>query len=112
MIFMYYLVRPAAFAFISLIGLAPFGQRVSRIEQKSDDLATQKRDGGVIPVRVHLQNGEEFALATHALIDRGSRIFCRAWTVHEGGGRPFSKGTGRSFADPLRSLVGAPSSNR
>lgn len=53
----------------------------------------------------HLDDGEEYTLPTAALLDHGMRQFTAMWTVQEGGGRPFSKGTGAPLVEPSSPLV-------
>ncbi len=54
---------------------------------------------------VHLQNGEEFQLATGELLARGREAFQAMWTIEEGGARPLTRGTGGPLANPLSPLV-------
>lgn len=53
----------------------------------------------------HLQDGEEFELPIQTLLKHGEDLFRAVWTVQEGGGRPFSKGTGSALSDPAAPLV-------
>lgn len=53
----------------------------------------------------HLQDGEEFSISLHALIHHGKKLFTADWTVQDGGGRPFTKGTGAPLNDPSSPLV-------
>jgi hypothetical protein len=53
----------------------------------------------------HLQNGEEYRLSISQLIEQGRKIFTAVWSDQEGGGRPFSKGTGAPLSDPSQPLL-------
>jgi len=55
--------------------------------------------GQEVSVPRHLQDGEEFQISLQELIDHGRRLFNAVWTAQEGGGRPFTKGTGTSLSD-------------
>lgn len=46
-----------------------------------------------------LEDGEEHTIGLHELIRRGEAAFVAEWTPGEGGGRPFSKGSGGPLAD-------------
>lgn len=50
------------------------------------------------------EDGEEYRLNVQQLIDRGRKAFIANWTPVEGGGRPFSTGTGSPLADPSSPL--------
>jgi hypothetical protein len=54
---------------------------------------------------VRLADGEEYALTSQELIEVGRDLFAAAWTVQEGAGRPFTKGTGDPLGDVNRPLV-------
>lgn len=53
----------------------------------------------------HLADGEEYTVSTETLLAHGLRLFTAMWTVQEGGGRPFTKGTGAPLAEPSSPLV-------
>jgi len=61
--------------------------------------------GREVAIARHLQDGEEYPLSAKALIEHGRRLFVAVWTPQEGGGRPFTKGTGNSLNDPTSPLV-------
>jgi len=52
-----------------------------------------------------LVDGEEYGLPLPALLDQGRRLLMAVWTSQEGGGRPLTKGVGRSLADPDTPLL-------
>jgi di-heme oxidoreductase (putative peroxidase) len=53
----------------------------------------------------HLLNGEEYRFSISQLIEHGRKIFTAVWTDQEGGGRPFTKGTGAALSDPSQPLL-------
>ena len=59
-----------------------------------------------------LADGEEHVLPLHELLRRGEAAFSANWTPAEGGGRPFSDGTGGPLADDSSPLVFPRSFNR
>ncbi len=59
-----------------------------------------------------LEDGEEHALPLAELLRRGEAAFTARWTPAEGGGRPFTDGTGGALADDSAPLVGPRSFNR
>ena len=61
--------------------------------------------GREVAIPVHLQDGEEYVLSTHELIEFGKKLFTARWTSQEGAGRPLAKGTGNPLSDPLSPLV-------
>jgi hypothetical protein len=61
--------------------------------------------GREVAIARHLQDGEEYTLSAKTLIEHGRRLFMAAWTTQEGGGRPFTKGTGNPLNDPSSPLV-------
>ena len=54
----------------------------------------------------------DLALTLPALFAHGHLIFSANWTEQEGGGRPFTKGTGRQLSSAAHSLTGARAFNR
>jgi hypothetical protein len=52
-----------------------------------------------------LEDGDEYRISTRELIRRGELAFRAQWTPEEGGGRPYSKGTGASLSDHAQPLV-------
>jgi len=52
-----------------------------------------------------LENGDEFTLSTTEVIERGRAAFTARWTPEEGGGRPFTTGTGAPLAAPAAPLT-------
>lgn len=52
-----------------------------------------------------LEDGEEFIVPLRELIRRGEAAFRAEWTPQEGGGRPYSKGTGKPLSDLADPLV-------
>lgn len=63
-------------------------------------------------VSVHFEDGQELSSALPLLIDHGRLLFGANWTDQEGGGRPFTKGTGRPVSDSTRPLTGPRAFNR
>ena len=61
--------------------------------------------GAEVSVPRHLQDGQEFQISTRKLIAHGQLLFAAVWTPQEGGGRPFTKGTGNPLSDPTSPLV-------
>ena len=55
--------------------------------------------GREVAIARHLQDGEEFKTPLKELIRYGAKLFSANFTVQEGAGRPFSKGTGAPIAD-------------
>jgi hypothetical protein len=60
----------------------------------------------------HLQDGEEYNLPTHSLIQHGRTLFEALWTAEDGAGRPLTKGTGAPLTDPSDPLVFPRNANR
>ena len=48
----------------------------------------------------HLQDGEGYQVSLKQLLEHGRNLFTASWTIEEGGGRPFTKGTGGPLSDP------------
>ncbi len=61
--------------------------------------------GREVAILRHLQDGEEYQVSLPQLVKHGRDLFTAGWTEQEGGGRPFSKGTGAPLADPTQPLV-------
>src|SRR6266571_2769509 len=61
--------------------------------------------GREVAVPRHLQDGEEYLLSLPQLVEHGKKLFTAVWTDQEGGGRPFTKGTGAPIKDPTQPLV-------
>ena len=68
--------------------------------------------GQEVSISRHLQDGDEYRLPLRQLIQHGHDLFNANWTEQEGGGRPFSKGTGRPLVDPTHPLTGKRLFNR
>jgi hypothetical protein len=60
----------------------------------------------------HLSDDEEFTVPIPALIAFGEKLFSANWTDQDGGGRPFTKGTGQPLSNRARPLTGARAFNR
>src|SRR5260370_9969340 len=70
--------------------------------------SSQKHDDGIgreVAIPRHMATGEEFPTPLHQLIRFGARLFTAQFTVQEGAGRPLTKGTGATVADPSSPLV-------
>ncbi|PYK00812.1 MAG: thiol oxidoreductase [Verrucomicrobia bacterium] len=61
--------------------------------------------GREVSVPRHLQDGEEYHIPLHKLIEHGQKLFTANWTIEEGGGRPLTKGTGVRLTDSKDPLV-------
>ncbi len=61
--------------------------------------------GREVAIPVHLQDGKEFTIPLHKLIEFGAQLFNAKFTIQEGAGRPLSKGTGAPVSDPSSKLV-------
>jgi len=61
--------------------------------------------GQEVAIPVHLQDGQEFTMSIHDLINFGEKLFKANWTIQEGQGRPLTKGTGAPLTDPTAPLV-------
>lgn len=79
---------------------------------QADASRRQAGIGQELGLEQHLQDDQEFVLPLAALIEHGRKVFAANWTHAEGGGRPLSKGNGRSLSDFSAPLVGARSFNR
>lgn len=60
----------------------------------------------------HLRDDDEFRLSLTELIAFGKKLFMANWTEQDGGGRPFTKGTGKALSDPTTPLTGNRGFNR
>lgn len=67
--------------------------------------STSPQAGRELAIPVHLQDGEEFTTPIRQLIQYGAQLFNAKFTVQEGAGRPFSKGTGAAISDPGSPLL-------
>src|SRR5260370_241281 len=61
--------------------------------------------GREVAIPVHLQDGEEFTSPVEGLIQFGAQLFNAKFTIKEGAGRPWTKGTGATVSDPTSPLV-------
>ena len=84
--------RSAALLIFGACGIAAAGEKAWLI-------------GREVAVPKHLQNDQEFELPIDSLIQFGEKLFSARWTIQEGQGRPFSKGTGDPLSDLLSPLV-------
>lgn len=84
----------AIFATLLLISVAVLAQK-----------RTRAKIGQEVAIPVHMQDGEEYQVSTRALIAYGEKLFSAMWTIQEGAGRPFSKGTGMMVADMRDPLI-------
>jgi len=66
---------------------------------------TRAKIGQEVAIPRHMQNGEEYQASIRELISYGEKLFTAMWTVQEGAGRPFSKGTGMMLADLRDPLI-------
>lgn len=72
----------------------------------------QSEVGREVAIPHHLQDGEEYDLPLKDLIAYGKKLFEVRFTVEEGAGRPFSKGTGAPVSDPANPLLFPRNNNR
>src|SRR3954467_12970515 len=100
--------RLSTLAIGSLLVMAPM---VVFSEERGRDTVAESI-GRELAVPVHLADDEEFHLPLPELVAYGKKLFEASWTDQEGGGRPRTKGTGRTLSDPSDPLVGARSFNR
>jgi hypothetical protein len=77
-----------------------------------DGFSATRKIGREVAIPRHLQDDEEFRISSAALIDYGKKLFSANWTQQDGGGRPLTKGTGKTLSDAMTPLVGARSFNR
>jgi hypothetical protein len=61
--------------------------------------------GAEIAVARHLRDGEERRISIRRLLAHGELLFTAVWTGQEGGGRPFTKGSGAPLSDPESPLL-------
>ena len=61
--------------------------------------------GREVSIARHLSDGEEFNVSLRQLLQHGKSLFTAAWTEQEGGGRPFTKGTGNPISNPAAPLT-------
>jgi Di-haem oxidoreductase, putative peroxidase len=63
--------------------------------------------GREVAIPHHLQDGEEYQLTIPQLFAFGQKLFTAKWTIQEGAGRPFAKGTatGSPLSDPTDPLL-------
>ena len=102
-----------AWALLCVDVLVALGQSLpSRDAAFPNPQARQSSIGREVAVPVHLQDGQEFSLPLDRLLAHGQLLFNANWTEQEGGGRPFTKGTGRPVSDPSRPLTGRRAFNR
>jgi len=73
---------------------------------------TEAELGRELAIQHHLLDGQETHCPLSRLISHGKALFSANWTDQEGGGRPFTKGTGRPLSDPRHSLNDNRSFNR
>ena len=67
--------------------------------------SAQNQIGREVAIPLHLQDGDEFNVPLRQLIQYGAQLFNAKFTVQEGAGRPFSKGTGAPISDPGSPLL-------
>jgi cytochrome c peroxidase len=98
---------------IALLGLFFISAGRSQPLPKLIDASVQRAGiGAEFGLPQHLLDDQEYALPLLDLLDHGQRTFSARWTSTEGGGRPGTKGNGRSLADPKSPLTGARGFNR
>jgi cytochrome c peroxidase len=68
-------------------------------------LISQSSIGREVAVPSHLTDGEEFSIPLKDLLAHGRKLFTAVWTIQEGGGRPFTKGTGNPLSNPSSPLL-------
>jgi len=80
--------------------------------QAQETTSPAKKIGREVAIPRHLTDDEEFRVPLAELIEHGRRLFNADWTGQDGGGRPLTKGTGRTLSDPSAPLVGGRGFNR
>lgn len=95
---------------IILIGSAYWATLI--VSKAQETGASARKLGREVAIPHHLKDDEEFRLSLAALIDYGGKLFGANWTDQDGGGRPLTKGNGKSLSDPMSPLVGKRSFNR
>jgi len=68
--------------------------------------------GREVAILHHLKDGEELKLPVRELIECGKKLFSANWTEQDGGGRPFTNGSGKALSDPAHPLTGPRGFNR
>lgn len=70
-------------------------------------VATQSAQliGREVSMASRLAEGDEFLMPLTELLEHGRRLFTANWTIQEGGGRPFTGGTGAPLNDPTSPLI-------
>ncbi|MCB0139808.1 MAG: hypothetical protein KDE50_07880 [Caldilineaceae bacterium] len=76
------------------------------------DAATMAKLGREVSVSEHFADGEEYTETLAALLAHGEELFAANWTGQEGGGRPFTKGTGAPLTDTDEPLTFPRNMNR
>lgn len=67
--------------------------------------ANDNEIGREVAISHHLQDGEEFTTPLRELLKYGERLFTANFTVQEGAGRPFTKGTNAPLTDRSSPLL-------
>jgi hypothetical protein len=96
----------------SLVGLVALGSMLLAWRPAAQLRDPKSPVGRESAVPHHLQNGDEFTLPLDALIEAGKALFTANWTADDGGGRPLTKGTGKSLGDRAQPLTGSRAFNR
>jgi mono/diheme cytochrome c family protein len=73
---------------------------------------TRQRIGQELAIVHHLKDVDVSRVSIPALVDIGRTLFAANWTEEDGGGRPFSRGTGEPIADRAHPLRGSRAFNR
>ncbi len=103
-------VSRLTYALLIVVGVASLTSSVLGTERRPS--APKSKIGREVAIPQHLQDGEEFRMSLHDLIDYGKKVFCANWTDQDGAGRPLTKGTGKPVSDPTSPLTGAHGWNR
>lgn len=93
---------------LTIVGFALTSYTLAVAQPRS----TSTRIGEEKAVPHHLRDGEEFELSIPDLVAFGKKLFMANWTDQDGGGRPLSRGSGRTLTDRSQPLAGARAFNR
>ncbi len=84
------------------IAIGVFWSLVSHLVLATPEVSQIGREVGLVR---HLQPGEASRLPIAEVLEHGRQVFTANWTPQEGGGRAFTKGTGKPLADETSPLT-------
>jgi hypothetical protein len=94
------------------LGLAAMAVSAAATGILIDASARKSAIGQELGLPAHMQDDEEYTASLAQLLEHGRRVFSANWTKAEGGGRPLTKGNGRTLSDVSMPLTGARGFNR